>query len=85
MNSDTPLVTIIVPVFNGQRYLGETLESILAQTYSNLEILVMDDASTDRTQSIIDTYGPRLRGYRQSHHQDLQIRVGLAAYRRADL
>ena len=42
-----PLVSIIIPVYNGERFLRESLDSILAQTYPNLEVLVMDDASTE--------------------------------------
>jgi len=40
-----PLVSVVVPVFNGERYLRASLDSILAQTYPRLELLVMDDAS----------------------------------------
>jgi glycosyltransferase involved in cell wall biosynthesis len=62
---DLALVSIIVPVYNGERYLRESLDSILAQTYSNVEVLVMDDASTDRTAEILSSYGSRIRCYRQ--------------------
>ncbi len=61
----TPLVSIIVPVYNGERYLRESLDSILAQTYSNFEVLLMDDASTDSTAHIIASYGSRVRCHRQ--------------------
>lgn len=60
-----PLVSIIVPVYNGERYLRESLDSILAQTYPNTEVLVMDDASTDGTAEIIASYGSRVRCHRQ--------------------
>ena len=62
---DLPLVSIIVPVYNGERYLRESLDSILAQKYPNFEALVMDDASTDGTADIVASYGSRLRCYRQ--------------------
>lgn len=62
---DSPLVSIIVPVFNGEKYLRESLDSIVSQTYSNVEILVMDDASTDSTPEIIESYVPKLRHIRQ--------------------
>ena len=44
---DPALVSCILPVFNGERYLREALESILAQTYRPLDIIVADDGSTD--------------------------------------
>ena len=50
--NDLPLVSIGVPVFNGEDDLPQAVESLLAQSYSNLEIIVSDNASTDRTQQI---------------------------------
>lgn len=47
-----PAVTVIIPAFNAQRYLGRTLVSALAQTYPNLSILIIDDGSTDDTRAI---------------------------------
>lgn len=47
-----PLISVIVPVFNGESYLGEALASIRAQDHRPLEILVIDDGSTDRTAGI---------------------------------
>lgn len=55
-----PLVSIIVPVYNAQSTIGETLDSILAQTYGNLEIIVVDDGSTDETAQIVRCYEPRV-------------------------
>lgn len=49
---EQPLVSIGIPVYNGAKYLGAALESLLAQTYENLEILISDNASTDRTEEI---------------------------------
>src|SRR5262245_65003202 len=60
-----PLVSVVVPVFNGERYLRESLDSILAQTYPRLEVLLMDDASTDATAEIIGSYKDRVTSYRQ--------------------
>lgn len=64
-----PLVSIVVPVFNGERYLRESLDSIVNQTYPNVEILVMDDASTDSTPEIIASYGDRVKYYRQARNK----------------
>ena len=60
-----PLVSIVVPVWNGETHLRESLDSILAQTYSPLEVIVVDDASSDSTPQIIDSYGDRVRRLRQ--------------------
>lgn len=64
-NSTAPRVSIVVPVFNGERFLRESLDSILAQTYPQCEVLVMDDASTDSTAAIVASYGNRVTAVRQ--------------------
>jgi len=51
--SENPLVSVIVPVYNGEEYLGEAIESIISQTYDPLEIIVVDDGSTDSSREII--------------------------------
>jgi glycosyltransferase involved in cell wall biosynthesis len=58
-------VSCIVPVFNGERYLQEALESILSQTYRPLEIVVVDDGSTDGSPAIAKAFGERVRYVRQ--------------------
>ncbi len=50
------LVSVIVPVYNGDRYIAQAIESILDQTYTNCEIIVVDDGSTDRTYSVLQPY-----------------------------
>jgi len=54
-----PLVSVVVPVYNGEPYLRESLESILGQTYRHLEVLLMDDASTDGAPEILRSYAER--------------------------
>ncbi|HUQ84463.1 MAG TPA: glycosyltransferase [Gemmatimonadaceae bacterium] len=74
-----PLVTVIVPVYNGARYLRESLDSIVSQTYQPLEIIVLDDASTDETPSIIASFGDRVRHVRHPSNlgQFRNINAGL--------
>lgn len=51
-----PLVSIIIPTYNRAHLIGETLESVLAQTYQNWECIVVDDGSTDNTETLLQTY-----------------------------
>jgi len=50
------LISVIIPVYNGEKYLAETLQSILAQTYRPFEIIVVDDGSTDRSAAIARSF-----------------------------
>jgi glycosyltransferase involved in cell wall biosynthesis len=59
MNDDKPRVSIGLPVFNGEDYLEEALDSILAQTYSDFELIISDNASTDRTEEICRAYAAK--------------------------
>src|SRR3989344_5838995 len=51
--SDAPLISIVIPVYNGEAFIEETLRSVLKQTYRNLEVIVVDDGSKDRTALIV--------------------------------
>ncbi len=56
-----PAVTILMTVYNGEKYLRETIEGVLAQTFTNFELIIIDDGSTDRTAEIILAFGdPRI-------------------------
>lgn len=68
-NSKEPLVSIGLPVYNGERYLKEALDSLLAQTYKNFEIIISDNASSDKTAEICEAYllkDKRIKYIRQS-------------------
>lgn len=81
MNSNKPLVSIIVPIYRIDRYIGICIESLIHQTYSNLEILLVNDGSDDRSPEICDLYA----------RKDTRIRVihksngGLVSARKAGL
>jgi glycosyltransferase involved in cell wall biosynthesis len=59
MNPEEPIVTLGVPVYNGEAFVAEALESLLAQTYRNFEIVISDNASTDRTAAICQEFAAR--------------------------
>jgi glycosyltransferase involved in cell wall biosynthesis len=64
---EQPLISCIVPVFNGECYLRESLDSILSQKYRPLEIIVFDDGSTDRSPQIVEGFGKQVRYLRQDN------------------
>ena len=54
--SSTPLVSVIMPAFKSEKYIGQAIESILAQTHTHLEILIFEDGSPDQTRAVINRY-----------------------------
>jgi glycosyltransferase involved in cell wall biosynthesis len=74
-----PLVSVLVPSFNGAAYLREALDSILAQTYPSLEIILLDDFSSDETPDIAAEYGDRITYVRQPRNTGIydNVNVGI--------
>ncbi|MFN8443095.1 MAG: glycosyltransferase family A protein [Caldilineaceae bacterium] len=62
-----PRISVVVPVYNGARYLGAAIESILAQGWQRLELLVVDDGSTDQSVQIAEEYSPQVQCIRQAN------------------
>jgi glycosyltransferase involved in cell wall biosynthesis len=62
-----PLISVVIPVWNCERYLGEAIESVLGQTRAPEEILVIDDGSTDGSRDVAERFAPRVR-YRHKDH-----------------
>lgn len=74
---DQPLVSIVVSVYNGEQGMGEILSSLEAQTYPHIEIVVVDDGSTDRTADIVREHAsrdPRIRIVQ--HQKNLRLAAG---------
>ena len=68
--STNPLVSIIIPVYNVEKYLVQCIESVLAQTYQNLEIILIDDGSTDRSPQMCDEYAEHYYNVQAFHKQN---------------
>ena len=68
---EEPLVSVCIGVYNRERYIRECLDSVLAQTYSNREIVVIDDASTDGSLEILKSYGAKIRLLTRSHNSGI--------------
>ncbi|WP_409265964.1 glycosyltransferase [Massilia sp. BHUDP2] len=60
MNKNRPLVTIVTPAYNQGDYLDETIRSVLAQTYENVEYIVIDDGSTDNTREVMEKWAGKV-------------------------
>ncbi len=82
------LVSIISPCYNGEKYIKNFLDSVLSQTYSNIELIIVNDGSVDETENILKQYERRLeeRGYSYIHYkqenkgQAAAINTGLKLY-----
>jgi glycosyltransferase involved in cell wall biosynthesis len=62
-----PKVSIIIPVYNGENYLREAIDSALMQTYDNFEVIVVNDGSTDRTEEIAVEYGAKIKYFKKDN------------------
>ena len=67
---DEKLVSVIIPAYNIEDYIGRCLDSVLSQTYKNLEILVVDDGSSDCTGEILDDYEKKDQRIRVIHKEN---------------
>ncbi len=81
MTNKSPLVSIIIPVYNSVKYLQTCLESVLTQTYQNLEIILVDDGSTDGSTKLVDDY-KKSNSKIKAIHQD---NAGLSSARNSGL
>ena len=64
----TPLVSIILPTFNRSHIIDRAITSVFGQTYTNYELIVIDDGSTDDTQALIMGHGDKIHYIKQDNH-----------------
>jgi glycosyltransferase involved in cell wall biosynthesis len=75
---DTPLVSIVIPVYNGANYMRTAIDSALAQTYKAVEVVIVNDGSTDETETIARSYGDRVRYFSKSNGgQSTALNLGI--------
>ena len=63
----SPLVSVIIPAYNSAAYIGQAIESVLAQTYAAIEVIVVDDGSTDATRDVLAPYHSQITCLRQAN------------------
>lgn len=81
MENDFPLISVVLPIYNVEKYLCRCLDSVIAQTYKNIEIILVDDGSPDNCPKICDDYEKKDSRIKVIHQQN----GGLSAARNAGL
>lgn len=71
MNIESPLLSVIIPVYNVEKYIGRCLDSIISQTFTNWECIIIDDGSLDKSGLICDKYAKQDTRI-QVIHRDIQ-------------
>ncbi|MDR1583216.1 MAG: glycosyltransferase family 2 protein, partial [Prevotellaceae bacterium] len=75
-------ISIIIPIYNAESFLSETIDSVLSQTFSDFELLTLDDCSTDKSAEIIKSYNdPRIRYVKCTHDFIGTLNKGLSLSR----
>ena len=72
---DNSLISIIIPVYNVEQYLGKCLDSVISQTYKNLEIILVDDGSTDNSGKICDEYALKDNRIKVIHKKNAGVSI----------
>ena len=66
-------ISVIIPVYNVDEFLSECLESVINQTYNNIEIILIDDGSTDESGKICDKYGAKDKRIKVIHQENMGV------------
>ena len=61
-NKNAPQISVVIPMYNVEKYVGECLDSLLCQTFQDFEVIVVDDCSTDGSRQVVEKYQPKFHG-----------------------
>lgn len=75
MDNKKPLITVVIPTYNRAKFIATSIESVLAQTYPNIQLIIVDDGSTDETESVVKKY-PKAEYIVQKHAGQASARNG---------
>ena len=64
------MISVVIPAYNAARFIRRTIDSVLAQTYTGCELIVVDDGSTDNTGEVVKSYGQKVRYIYQKNAGD---------------
>ena len=70
INAKIPKVSIVIPIYNGSNYMREAIDSALNQTYQNIEIIAVDDGSSDGSEQLIDLIAQNDKRIKVFHNQN---------------
>ncbi len=77
-----PLVSIVIPVYNGENFLKEAIDSALAQTYEPIEVIIVNDGSKDKTEEVALSYGDKVRYFvKENGGVSTALNLGIANMR----
>ena len=80
-----PLISIVIPVYNGEAFVADAIDSVLAQKGAAFELIVIDDGSTDATPAILARYGRAIAVHRQPNRGEGAARNAALSYLRGEL
>jgi glycosyltransferase involved in cell wall biosynthesis len=79
------MISVVMPVYNGQKFLKQSIDSILNQTYENFELIIVNDGSTDNSEKIINSYSdPRIKYYKKENNGVASARTYAIKYAKGD-
>lgn len=79
LSSLSPSISVIIPLYNAERYIGECLDSLLGQTFKDFELIIVDDCSTDSSCEIVESYIPKFNGRLKLYHTEKNTGSGAIA------